>query len=105
MYTHAIVSIERACLFPTNSQSYLALFKCKTFLVSLNNVIIFSETVNDHNRHVAWILKTLSDDRVTLKINKFHLFQRQDKYYLCEMVNSECFQIDKTNVASLHEAQ
>lgn len=79
-------------------------FKWKSSLVYLGDVIIFSDTVDDHIRHVDESLATLTDACVTLMINKCHLFQRKVQY-LGHMVKPGRLEIDKTNFASLRDAQ
>lgn len=82
----------------------LTKYKWKTCLVYLDDVIIFSKSVDDHIRHVDEILSTLADAGVTLKINKCHFFQRQVEY-LGHMVKPGQLEIDRTNVELLHQAQ
>lgn len=50
----------------------LTRFKWKAFLLYLDDVIFFSNNVDDHIRH--FVLNALTDDGVTLKINKCHFF-------------------------------
>lgn len=48
--------------------------KFKTFLVYLDDVIIFSDNVDDQMRHIDEMLAMLTDAEITLKMNKCHLF-------------------------------
>ena len=82
----------------------LTLYKWKTFLVYVDDVIIYSNTLDDHIHHVDEILTTLAEAGVTLKINKFHFFQKEVEY-LGHMVKTGTLQIDKTNVNSLRQAK
>lgn len=58
----------------------LTKYKWKTCLVYVDDVIIFSNNVDDYIKHVDKILKTLVNDGVMLKINKWHFFQQQVEY-------------------------
>jgi len=82
----------------------LTKYKWKTCLVYLDDVIIFSNNVDDHIKHVDEILQTLADAGITLKINKCFFFQKQVEY-LGHMVNPGRLEIDKTNVESLRQAE
>ena len=49
-------------------------FKWKTCLVYIDDIIIFSNTVDEHIDHVDEIVGTLRTSGVTLKINKCNVF-------------------------------
>lgn len=53
------------------------MYKWKTWLVFLDDVIIFSNNVEDDFRHADEILTILHEAGVNMKINKWHFFQRQ----------------------------
>lgn len=54
----------------------LTKYQWKHFLVYLDDVIIFSNNLEDHIKNVEEILTILTDPGVILKINKCHSFQR-----------------------------
>ena len=66
----APVSFQRAL------DMILTQFKWKTCLVYLDDVIIFSNSVEEHIQHVDEILFALSEAGVTLKISKCRFFTR-----------------------------
>lgn len=100
MHRFAICINKRACLFPTSTRSYLGTFQMEDVPRIPGWLIIFSSTVGDHDE----ILTTLTDEGSTFKINKCNFFQLQVEY-LGQIVKLGCLEIDKTNVASLHDAQ
>ena len=81
----------------------LTKYKWKTCLVYLDDVIIYSNNLDDHVRHVDETLTTLADAGITLKINKCHFFQKEVEY-LGHMVKPGTLEIDNTNVESLKHA-
>lgn len=64
----------------------LTKYKRNACAVYLGNVIIVSNNVDDHIKHVDDILKPLTDAVLTLKIIKCYFFQRYVEY-LDHMVN------------------
>ena len=70
----------------------------------IEDVIIYSNTLDDHIHHVDEILTTLAEAGDTLKIDKCHFFQKEVEY-LGNMVKPGTLQIDKTNVKSLRQAK
>ena len=66
----------------------------------VDDVIIYSNTLDDHINHVDEIFTTLAEVGVTLKINKFNFCQKEIEY-LGHMVKPGTIQIDNTNVNSL----
>ena len=70
----------------------------------VDDVIIYSKTLDDHIHHVDEILTTLTEAGVTLKINKCQFFQKEVEY-LGRMVNPRTIQIDKANANSLRNAK
>lgn len=66
-------------------------------------MIIFSNNLDDHIKHVDEMLTTLTDDGITLKINKCHFLQIKHEY-LGRIVKTDRIEIDKTNVAPHREA-
>lgn len=75
----------------------LAKYKWKTYLIYLEDVIIFFNNVDHHMKCVNDILITLADSGGTLKIAKCHLFERKAEY-LGKMVKLDRLEMDKTNV-------
>lgn len=63
--------------FPRALELTLTLFKWKTCFVYLNDVIISSNNVEYHFKHVADILTALRNAGVTLMIDKCYFFQQQ----------------------------
>lgn len=95
--TNAPVCFQRALDF------IFIKYNCKIRPVYLDDVCTFSNTVDDHIKHIGEILTTLSHASVMLKINTCHFF-RQQLEYLGHMVKPGCLDIDQTKVASLRNA-
>ena len=55
----------------------LSRFKWWTCLVYIDDVIIFSTSIEDHVRHVDEILTALEESGGTLKISKFYFLRRE----------------------------
>lgn len=104
MHAYAIWISQRSRMFPTGTRPHLYRFQAKDVFVYRDDVVIFSNTLDDHISHVDKIITTLTEAHFTLKINKCYLFQRKVEY-LGHMVISGCLEIDKTKVASLRKAQ
>ncbi len=81
----------------------LTQFKWKTCLVYLDDVIIFSNSVEDHIRHVDEILTALGEAGVTLKISKCRFFTKKVEY-LGHFVSPGSLEADTTNVKCLKDA-
>jgi len=71
----------------------------KTCLVYLNDVIVFSWTVDDHIRHLREVL-LLEKTGVSLKPSKCHLFQ-QEVGYLGHVVRPGQLLVNQENIKSL----
>ena len=93
---------------PATSQRALDIvltkFKWKSCLVYIDDIIIFSKTVEDHIRHVDEILTTLTEANITLKISKCRFFSDTVEY-LGHLIKHGQLQIDDTNTKSLKEAK
>jgi len=93
----APVSFQRAL------DMILTQFKWKTCLVYLDDVIIFSNSVEEHIQHVDEILFALSEAGVTLKISKCRFFTRKVEY-LGHFISPGSLEADTTNVKCLRDA-
>ena len=51
-----------------------------TCLIYIDNVIIFSKTLEEHIRHTDEVLGLLKEAGVSLKLKKFHFFQSKVDY-------------------------
>ena len=81
----------------------LTQFKWKTCLVYLDDVIIFSNSVEEHIQHVDEILSALNEADVTLKISKCRFFTRKVEY-LGHFISPGSLEADTTNVKCLRDA-
>ncbi len=81
----------------------LTKYKWQTCLVYLDDVIIFSTSVEEHIRHVDEVLSCLSSAGVTLKISKCHFFTTTVEY-LGHIIKPGQLEIDQANTKSLREA-
>jgi len=75
----------------------------KTFLVYLDDVIVFSRTVEDHIRHLLKVLLLLEKSGLSLKPSKCHLFQKEVEY-LGHVVRPGQLLVNQKNIKSLAQA-
>ncbi len=81
----------------------LTQFKWKTCLVYLDDVIIFSNSVEEHIKHVDEILTALGQAGVTLKIAKCRFFTKKVEY-LGHFIRPGTLEADTANVKCLQDA-
>ena len=82
----------------------LSKYKWKTCLVYLDDVIIFSKSVEDHITHVDEVLTCLREAGITLKISKCTFFS--DKInYLGHVIRPGRLEVDQANTQSLRDAR
>lgn len=94
--TNAPASFQRAL------DVILARYKWKTCLVYIDDVIIFSSSVEDHISHVDTVLTALKRAGVSLKIYKCDFFTQKVKY-LGHIVRPGTIEIDHAKTKSLRE--
>jgi len=75
----------------------------QTCLVYLNDLIVFSWTVDDHIRHLREVLLLLGNAGVSLKPSKWHLFQEEVEY-LGHVVRPGQLLMNQKNMKSLAQA-
>ena len=95
--TNAPASFQRAL------DLILTKYKWKTCLIYLDDIIVYSKTVEEHINHVDDILRCLSAAGVTLKIKKCKFFTTTVEY-LGHVIKPGQLEIDPTNTKSLREA-
>ena len=96
--TNAPASFQRAL------DLILSRFKWKTCLIYLDDVIIYSKSMEEHIDHVDEVLRCLSAAGVTLKIKKCKFFTSTVEY-LGHIIKPGQLEIDRTNTQSLREAE
>lgn len=79
-------------------------FCWKTCLVYLDDVVIFSNTVDEHFKHVDYILTTLHNAAITLKLSKCSLIQGSIEY-LGHGIKPGKLEVDRTNTESLGQTK
>lgn len=79
-------------------------YKWKTFLVHIDDVVIFSNNVDEHILRFDEICTTLSEAIVALKIKKCHFRQRQVEY-LGLITKAGQLEIDQMNVRSIQQTK
>ena len=79
-------------------------FKRRTCLVYIEDVIIYSKSVEDHIRHVDEILTALEEAGVTLKISKCYFF-RQEVEYLDQIIKPGHLEVDRAKNTSLRDSR
>lgn len=82
----------------------LSRFKWKTCSVYLDDVIIYSNNIKDHLKHVEEILSCLNDAGITLKLKKCEFFTN-NVHYLGYKIHPGQLEIDKAVTAALKEAK
>ena len=81
----------------------LSCSRWKTCLVYLDDVVVFSRTVDEHIRHLREVLLQLEKAGVSLKPSKCHLLQ-QDVQYLAHVVRPAQLLVNQKNIKSLQQA-
>ena len=82
----------------------LARFKWRTCLVYLDDIIVFSNNLDDHLSHVREIMRVLQDAGITLKLKKCEFFTDSVKY-LGHVIRPGQLSVDEVRVKSLKEAK
>ncbi|CAN8076123.1 unnamed protein product [Agarophyton chilense] len=82
----------------------LSRYKWKTCLVNLDDLIIFSQDVESHLRHVEEILKALQSAGIILKFKKYEWFAGTVRY-LGHVIKPGQLAIPETQTAALREVQ
>jgi len=72
-------------------------------LVYLDDVLVFSQTVDDYIRHLREVLLLLENAGLSLKPSKCHLF-KQDVEYLGHVVRPGLLLVNQNNIKSLAQA-
>ena len=78
--------------------------KCRSCLIYLDDVIIFSSSENEHIDHLDGVLSALSRAGVSLKAPKCHFF-KQSVDYLEHVVRSVRLSLAEKNSLDLNEAK
>ena len=82
----------------------LAAYRWQTFLVYLDDIIIFSRDIESHFQHVEEVLAALSRANITLKLKNCDFFTTKIRY-LGHIIEPARLSIDDAVVAPLKEAQ
>eukprot|EP00170_Pyropia_yezoensis_P001953 contig_8359_g1957 len=77
--------------------------KWKTCLVYLDDIIVFSETPEDHLVHLEEILQLLTKAGVSLKASKCFLFHDEVEY-LGHIVGKGQLRVNEKNLVGLRQA-
>ena len=96
--TNAPATFQRAL------DTILSPFKWKTCLVYIDDIVIFSNTVEEHIRHVDEVFTTLRQAGVTLKISKCRFFSDKVEY-LGHIIRPGKLEVDRAHTASLRDAK
>ena len=67
-------------------------------MVYLDDILVFSASEQEHDRHLRWVFKTLRDHKLFLKRKKC-TFARPTVQYLGHIVGSGCLKVDPDKVA------
>lgn len=69
-------------------------------VVYLDDILIFSKTKEEHLKHLAIVLQRLSDEQLTINLEKCDFIQ-QELVYLGFVVSSGDLKMDQSKVASI----
>ena len=95
--TNAPASFQRAL------DQILQKYKWKTCLIYLDDIIIYSNSIEEHIRHVDEILTALGEASVTLNIEKCKFFTKTVEY-LGHIIKPGTLEVDSANTQSLRQA-
>ena len=82
----------------------LAKYRWKTCLVYLDDIVIFSNNIDDHIRHVDEVLTTLGKAGISLRLRKCKFFTKTIKY-LGHIVKPGTIEIDQAKTRTLQSLQ
>jgi Reverse transcriptase (RNA-dependent DNA polymerase) len=77
--------------------------KWKTALIYLDDVIVYSRSMNDHLQHVNEILSMLQQTGASLKLKKCHFFQSSVDY-LGHVIYPGKLAVAQKNIESIRKA-
>jgi hypothetical protein len=66
----------------------------------LDNILIFSDNLNDHQNHILKVLEVLSEAGVLLKPGKYE-FHQQEVKYLGFIISTRGIKMDPAKVATI----
>ena len=49
-------------------------------MVYLDNIIIYSDTVKEHKKHIKWVLETLSKENISIAIKKCEFYTKKTDF-------------------------
>ena len=79
-------------------------FRWRTCLVYLDDIIIFSKTLDEHIQHVDEILTVFREAGMSLKLRKCHFFVKSVEY-LGHVIRPGLLQVATRNVEAIESAQ
>lgn len=82
----------------------LTKFKCKTFLIHIEDIILYSKTVEEHLNHVGEVVTTLTNVRIILKMKKCTFVSDQFEY-LRHIIRLGKLQVDEAYKATIKQAK
>ena len=82
----------------------LSRYKWRTCLVYLDDVIVFSKSVEEHVQHVDEVLSCLKAAGLTLKVSKCKLCTKRVEY-LGHIIRPGTLEVDQANTKSLKDAK
>jgi hypothetical protein len=79
-------------------QPYLDVF----VIAYLNDILIYSDNLNDHQNYILKVLEALSKASLHLKPKKYE-FHQQEVKYLGFIISTSCIKMDPAKVATIQE--
>src|SRR6202165_3273772 len=83
--------------FQRRMNKVLALFIDKFVIVNLDDILIYSKTIDEHKEHVKMVLKALHDVDMILNLNKCKFYQTEVKF-LGHIISTEGSRPDPQNI-------
>ena len=78
--------------------------KCKTCLVYLDDIIVYSTSREAHLQHLDEVLSTLEKSGLSLKLSKCHFFKKTVDY-LGHVIHPGRLEVAQKNTQALREAR
>jgi hypothetical protein len=86
------------CLMNGVFRNYLDKF----VIVFLDNILIYSKSEEEHERHLRMVLQVLREHQWYAKLSKWSFYQRQI-HYLGHIISKEGIVVDRENIKSIEE--
>ena len=73
--------INTPAIFQKKINSVLGEHLDKFIIAYLNNIIIYSNSEEEHFQHIKWVLQKLADKKMLVAIKKYKFYTTKTKFY------------------------